>query len=317
MGLYDAGNKKACKGTLTHKALELIAKKKVAIQEGSDVIYDAETGKDWRLDELTFNEAIDTAWDYYTKKETHFDWKPVDFRDCKKWMLMALDYNNGLFNPLNRTVIWPEKYFDFTIDKPWAHYSYELPDGRKLDGQLSMKGTIDLVCKMDDDPDTIELIDWKTGQRKDWNTGLPKDYKSLRKDSQLRIYHYALSHIYPQAKNIVITIVYVRDGGPFSLPFCKDDLAETEDMLQKRFETIRDCERPKRIWGDWKCTRLCHFGKNTYVDKSGVDTGELICSHIHKKVIELGVSKCYEQFKSKDEAVDYGSGGGRSKDEHK
>ena len=40
---------------------------------------------------------------------------------------------------------------------------------KKLKGQLAIKGTIDLVTKLNDD--TIEVVDWKTGRRMDWTTG--------------------------------------------------------------------------------------------------------------------------------------------------
>ncbi len=82
--------------------------------------------------------------------------------------------SNGLFNPLKREIIWPEKYFDFTIDKPWAHYDYVMADGRKIEGQLGLKGTVDLVCSLDGTR-VIELVDWKTGRRKDWATDKTKE----------------------------------------------------------------------------------------------------------------------------------------------
>ena len=55
----------------------------------------------------------------------------------------------------------------------WAHKI----DGKKVSGQLAIKGTIDLTTLIADD--TIEVIDWKTGRRMDWTTGQVKDYKKL------------------------------------------------------------------------------------------------------------------------------------------
>ena len=40
-------------------------------------------------------------------------------------------------------------------------------DGSNI--KFLIKGTIDLVTKIDDN--VIEVVDWKTGQRKNWATG--------------------------------------------------------------------------------------------------------------------------------------------------
>jgi hypothetical protein len=108
-------------------------------------------------------------------------------------MWSAMDDWGGMFNPLNMTIVQPEQYFDFTIDEPWARYAYTLPDGRRLEGQLALKGTVDLIAE--ENPETLHYTDWKTGMRKDWATGKPKDWKKLRDDPQLRLYHYALSRL--------------------------------------------------------------------------------------------------------------------------
>jgi len=304
--------KKADKGSIVHKALELLASKKLAMQEGQDTFSNDEVGRSWNTWSFDTDEAIEAAWNYYTKeKATPFEWTHFDYKDVRKWTIAATELSGGMFNPLNRTIIWPEKYFDFVIEEPWARYNYTMTDGRRLEGHLGLKGTIDLTVKMDCCDDTIELIDWKTGMRKDWVTGKSKDWKKLRNDPQLRLYHYALSRLYPQARYIIISIVWIQDGGPFSLDFGPKDLAETEKMLRERFDIIRECRRPKRIRFDsvhgWKCEKLCVFGINEWKQ-----TGETVCDHIHKQLVTLGMDRVTREFGRQDAFATYGDGGGRS-----
>lgn len=302
---------KADKGNVVHKALEMLAQKKLAEQEGRRSFSDAETETTWDTAAFSFDDAFETAYDHYARKCSYHEWLPLDYKNCRQWSLMAMEFNGGQFNPLKRDVIWPEKFFDFTIDEPWARYAYTLPDGRKVDGQLALKGSIDLVCKVDGEPDTIELVDWKTGERKCWVTGKPKDYDKLRHDPQLRLYHYALSKVYPQAENIIITIVFIRSGGPFSLPFGPEDLKATERMLRKRFEVVQDCARPRLIRHDpadkWKCDRLCTFGMNNWKN-----TKKTVCEHMANELVSLGIDKVTSKYGEKNAFLAYGDGGGKS-----
>lgn len=315
LGFPDVGNKKADKGNIVHKALELMAMKKLAIQNGEAAVADAESGRRWPVDALTPEQAIDTAWDVYTKiRPTPHAWERRDFADCKRWMYDAFAYNGGLFDPMKRTVIWPEKYFDFVIEDERFAYAYVLPDGQRATGYLGLKGTVDLVCEVDHMPGVVEMVDWKTGMRKDWATGKPKDYDKLMQDPQLRMYHYALNRLLPDADQIYVTIVFIQDGGPFPLPFTKADLPETEAIIAKRFNEIRDNVRPKLIINDpvhkWKCSKLCHFGKNNFVDESGKDAGKTMCQHIADEVVQLGMDRVTAKYGKSLSFMNYGAGGG-------
>ena len=108
--------------------------------------------------------------DYWHKRT------PKDRRDINETVWTFLTHNNGQFDPRLRDVYHPEPHFDIPIEEDWAKFEYEI-NGEKVEGQLAIKGTIDLVTKIDDD--TIEVIDWKTGRRMDWATGEVKDYKKL------------------------------------------------------------------------------------------------------------------------------------------
>jgi hypothetical protein len=298
---------KADKGNIVHKSLELLARKKLAAQESKESFTEPEMGKTWPTDSFYTEDAFEEAWNHYTKKvATHWPWNKADYTQCKDWTNAALTMNHGRWNPLNRTIIQPEQYCDLIIKEPWARYSYPQEDGTKLDGYLGLKGTVDLITKVDGE--TLEYCDWKTGMRKDWASGKKKDWKALREDPQLRMYHYALSKLYPQYKYIIMTIVFIQDGGAFSLDFGPDDLPKTEKMLRDRFEIIRDCQRPHRIinnpYENWKCKRLCAAGMNEWKD-----SGKTVCDFIHGEILSLGLDRTTAKYLVKPHG-EYGSGGG-------
>jgi hypothetical protein len=312
LGRREPSGFKADKGSCTHKALELLATKKVALQEGRATFSDPELGpQEYDAEAFGPEDAIGLAYKHYSEGvAAHHDWAPADYRDCRSWMYKAMTYNGGAFNPLRRTVIWPEKFFEIDFEGDWAKYSYPLPGGKTLAGRLGMKGTIDLVCRAEGDPSAVEMVDWKTGLRKDWATGKTKDYQALRKDIQLRMYHLALCRLLPQVEHILITIVFIRDGGAFTVPLSRADLPETEDMLRRRFDAMRNCQKPRLIWDDayhsWKCRKLCHFGKTNWPG-----TDKLVCHHVRDELVSLGMEKVTAKYADMNKIQNYGSGGGR------
>lgn len=106
-----------------------------------------------------------------------------------------------------------------------------------------------------------------TGRRLDWATGEEKTHEKLQNDPQLRIYHYAISQIYPEYDHVIVTINFINDGGAFSICYDKSDLPKTELMICKKFETIKKSRRPI-LSKSWKCNNLCHFGKTTFENTS-------------------------------------------------
>ena len=319
LGRREPSGKKAILGNIVHKALEGLARKKLAMQNGHDRFYDDELQKWFVVDEFDPELAIKDAYNHYSKKETHHEWFPRDLKQTTGWMYDALTKWNGAVNPMSRDVIMPEQYFDIPIECDWARYSYTLDGGAKVEGNLRIKGTVDLITRINDE--TIEYLDWKTGMRKDWASGEIKDYKKLKDDPQLRLYHYALTRLYPQYKYIIMNIVFIQDGGPFAIPFGPDDLKKTEKMLKERFETIRGCHRPPRIIKDkkhsWKCKRLCHYGKTNHFDEQGNDTGRTVCEHIHTEILTLGMDRVVAKYGDKNAFSSYGDGGGQSNRDEK
>lgn len=264
LGWRGPSGQKADKGTIVHKVLEILAVIKKAQQDGQSHIDDEIIGK-LDTNKYNLNTIIEKVYKYYSATNSHHTWSPRDYKDCHAWVYKAIEFNDGMFDPRNRHIVCPEQHFDFTINKSWAKYSYGLSDGSKLEGNLALKGTIDLITKVDDK--TLEIIDWKTGRRLDWATGQEKTQEKLEKDPQLRIYHYAISQLYPDIEHIIFSIYFINDGGPFSVCFEKEHLKETEDMLRRKYEYIKTTKKPK-LNKSWMCSKLCHFGKTSFQNTS-------------------------------------------------
>lgn len=259
IGMKGPGNKAADIGSIVHKVLEILAKIKKAQQNGKDKIEDEITEES--TTDFNIQYIIEKVYLYYTKVFNQV-WTDDDFKIVTKHVYNAIEYGGGMFNPLNRIIVEPEQQFNFSIEKEWAKYDFTDPvSGEQVQGYLGLKGTIDLLTQIDDK--TYEIVDWKTGARKNWATGEEKTQAKLEHDPQLLIYFYAASHLYPNIEQIVVTIFFIKDGGPFTVVFTKDNMRETEQMLKERFDTIRKTEKPK-LNKSWKCTKFCHFGKNTF-----------------------------------------------------
>ena len=259
LGIRGPSGQKAVKGTVTHKVLEILAVIKKAQQDNINEIDDDILGK-INIKKYNLNSMIEKVYKYYEAAESHHKWSIKDYKDCHAWVMKAITDYGAKFDPRNQDIVLPEQHFDIVINKPWAKYSYDTSNG-KLEGNLAIKGTIDLITKADDN--TLEIIDYKTGRRLDWATGEEKTLDKLQNDPQLRIYHYAVSSLYPEYDHIICTIYFINDGGPFSICYDKSDLPQTENMLRKKFETIKQTQVPK-LSKSWKCTKLCHFGKTTF-----------------------------------------------------
>lgn len=260
LGWRGPSGQKADKGTIVHKVLEILAIIKQSQQNNQKYVEDDVIGK-IDTNNYNLNTIIHDVYEYYTERTQHHKWTTKDHKDCHAWVYKAIEFNDGMFDPRNRKILQPEQHFDFEIKKPWAKYQYNLPDGEIMSGNLAMKGTIDLITLLNED--TIEIIDWKTGRRLDWATGQEKTQEKLETDPQLRIYHYAIKNLYPNIKHIIFSIYFINDGGPFTVCFDDSHIEETENMLRKKFNTIKAVKRPN-LKKSWMCKKLCHFGKTTF-----------------------------------------------------
>lgn len=312
LGIKQPSSKKMTIGSIVHKSLEMLARKKLAMQEERSSFKEEEINIDIDTESLTVDEAVELAFAFYKDKEAHIDWRPADLKECHRWTNDTLTMSNGVFNPLTKNIVAPELYFDIEFPQEWAHYAYTLPDGRLLEGQLSIKGTSDLLVKVDEN--TLECQDYKTGRRVDWSNGDIKTWKKLMKDPQLLIYYYAISYLFPQYKYLIMSIIFMKEmkldkdtqnRASFSLPYDRDIHFEVaEKMIRKRFEEIKLSNRPK-LSRSWRCKSFCFFGKNNWKD-----TNTTICEHIYNETRALGLTGVMKKYADFSKITSYGSGGG-------
>ena len=293
LGMYSPSGKAAEKGTMVHKVMECLARGKLALQNGEDHFVDDSLGRyeideDRLWDPEFFSRLTLDSWNYYTDPEkTVNNYNNRDFQDCQHWANQVPLQCDGAFDPRNRNVLAPEPHFDMTIDEPWAHYEYEMPDGRVISGQLAIKGTIDLVTLSPCDR-VVETIDWKTGRRINWANMQEKTFEKLCDDAQLSMYHYALSQsLYKEYDYFAMTINYVKpgQGGPFTMSYGPDQIPRTLEMLRKRFEVIKKAVRPRLRTGFF-CNRVCYFGKTLHPN----DNTRTMCKYLHDEIRSRGLT---------------------------
>ena len=274
LGWKGPSNKRADMGTIFHKVMEILALCKKAEQKHKTKIkfdipvvfnlkdkpgeFNFKSQRDILREPGTVDIILKHIYEYYTNRFNHNIWNNADLIECSKWIEKIC---NTRYYPLNLEIKDTEVHFDFEITQPWAMYDYEI-NGEKLEGFLGLKGTIDLILNVEDG--IVEILDWKTGaSRKHWITSKVKELKDFYKDPQLRIYHYAVHKIYPEIHQAIVTINYINAGGPFTVCFTDEDLPETEEMIKRKFEHIKNTQIPN-LNKSWKCTKTCFFGQSTF-----------------------------------------------------
>lgn len=315
LNLDDKTNFKAEFGNMVHKGLELLSHRKLCEQNGIKVYFDEESGKTFDVDKITIESAAEFGFQHYLKiNKSNTNWSPDTLNNVLEQVKNVTDCSGGIFNPLNRTIVSPEKYFDITINEDWAYYDY--PNGNeRVKGFLSIKGTMDLVTEVG--PNSLEYIDYKTGRRWSWSGDYVKDYDELQNDPQLLLYFYALATLYPKYKYIHMTIFYTKDGGPFTIQFDRTkDVPRALEMIKKNFLDIKNCIKPNRIWDNDearnnKCLKFCHFGRTKH------ESGVRLCSFYNKELQQLGMDKMFKKYSNMKKLGKYSEGGGKQNKEGK
>lgn len=249
--------KAALLGTICHHVLEILANaKKTNHHELNDKYVDP-------------NYLLNICWQRYKREELSkkngivLDDKK-DFVFCQKTIDKVLNSN---LNPLLLDILETERQFVIPLKEEGFKFQYiDIISGTEKSGHYEIRGTIDLITKLDDE--TIEIIDWKTGSRRDdFTTGEEKDFEYLSsKDIQLRMYDYAVYKLFPQYKYRLLTINFINAGGPYTVTFTDEQRQETLEILKESFNKIRGVELPSRIKEEkpdhcWKCSNLCTYGK--------------------------------------------------------
>ena len=289
LGYKFPSNRKACVGNVTHKALELLSLDKLAKQNNKKRFTEDESGLSFRTGSITPMIAAAFGVSHYNKIQSDFTFGEADEQQVYDWL-------TGLqpkYTPSNRRVLSVERFFELDIVEDWA-----LLDNGK---HLKLFGTIDLLLDKIDSSCDVEYVDWKTGKRLDWATGEIKTLEKLYTDPQLRIYHYAMSRLFPQHNRYAMTVYYTADGGPFTVNLTKDDVDDSLHLIRDRFLEIKNNGRPKLIWPDWKCSKLCP----AFHPKPGENKG--LCQKINEEIDFVGLEEVTLRYKKDIKYV----GGGR------
>lgn len=300
LGWQSDSNKKAEMGTMAHKVMEILAglkkyqqdhprKKYLEIED--DKCKKIKISKDRLYKEDFVDEMCNLAINAYSK-HSKFKFYKNDCQDVMNTVKAFITHSDGLFDPRFRNIYHTEAHFDIPIEEDWAKFEYKI-NGEIVKGQLAIKGTIDLTTLVSDD--TIEVIDWKSGRRMDWATSEVKDYKKLENDAQLLLYFYAISKLYPQFPNRIMSIFFYKneegevDPKPFSICFGPEDEQKFLNKLKVRFQQIQQNDNPKpldKTRTNFKCKYLCHFYKNNWEN-----TQENMCIYIEKHLNQHGMQK--------------------------
>ena len=286
LGLKGFQNLGAYKGEICHAVLETILEKVKDLGKSETF----ETIKNY---ESILMQQIEEIKSELTLSEE-------DIQDCRSMLELMLNDKNADY--FNKKIIGIERKFDLVISKDGVLIDDRMEDRAKdlgLDEVLyfdsyyseldafRVYGIIDLVIERDSD--TIEIIDWKTGKVK-------KKYDQLKKDPQLLTYNMAARYIFPQYKNIIITIYYAR-GKPLTFCFDENDFNITVSALYNKWTRIRNNRNPSRNVKDfnkWMCN-FCAFKKDND-DKSACKKDCDIFYELEKQGMDL--SECIEKIKN-------------------
>ncbi len=299
-------------GSITHKCLELLSRKKLAIQNNQTSFTDPELGE-FHIDQITDGSVMDIAYPLEVNKTKHlYQWGEPERQHALNSFNNALSFNDGQYHPLRQTIFAPETFFDFEIKKPWAWYSFKMPDGTTKTGYLRLRGTMDLLIKVSDD--TLEYCDYKSGKtRKDFFSGKLKDYNSLQYDAQLLIYFLAIKHLFPQYK-LITSIFFLNAGGVFSLDFNEEHVKRAERMIEKWFTKVRNNWKPSHVFPSYKC-KTCWFANHDGPEHDPgnianvVEYKDSFCSKMRGELTQLGYDRVFaNHFKSGSEQ-NYSGGG--------
>ncbi len=307
LGMKSPSGLKASMGTTFHRVMQVLADKQIAQRNKKKLLEDDDIGN------LTFEECdnlelvTERCYNYY-KENDNPNLSPKELKQIIKWVHASLAYRDGELDPRNMNVEATELFFDIEIKKDWAKYEYEV-NGEKIEGYLSIKGTVDLI--INEGGNYFQVLDFKTGKRLDWATGKEKTHADLHKDKQLLLYYYALKNMYPD-RSFFISIYFINDGGLFEMVFDEKDYEKAEKMLKERFQYIKSVELPRQIskdQTDWKCKYLCKFSQEWE------NTGKTTCQFFHDMLKSEGMKKVSEKYIDLKKMTQYQGGGRLAKDD--
>lgn len=302
IGIKQPYNPASMKGTIVHKVMEVLAQSKLCQQNNKTCFEDDMLGT-ISLDKIQPISILSRVFEKYKEETPELNLDEVFYKETSSLVKKAITYSNGEYDPRNLDIVAVEHPFDMIIKKPWAKYKYETPQGI-MEGQLALKGTIDLVIKHDDN--TYEIRDYKTsGRAWDWAKNSEKNDQNIYKDFQIMLYYYAACNAFPKIKNILFTIYFINVDKPFLITFDRTDLPMIENVIKEKFlKMVKDTKPKLNI--SFRC-RFCPFSKD--IQKG---TKQTVCEFFRDRINKDGFEKTMATHARWDQINRYGSGGGKA-----
>lgn len=295
------------KGSCIHKAFELLGRKQLAERNGLNCFFEPELNKFYNPKNITFETAINDSLVHYIIDKG--DLTTNEIPECKKWFYDTIE-KYPEYTPIKRKVKAVEQYFDIPLEFEWAKYEFWV-EKEKIEGQLAIRGSMDLILECENG---LEYSDFKTGGScKEWATGKTKTSESLKDDIQLMLYYYALRKTYPDIKHILMTLLFIRAGGPLTAYFDDSDIPRIENELKKRFERIKSIEKPKNIkkgMDSFKC-KWCAYSKERFNNPDN-KYNRTYCDFFERELTYLGMDKVTNKYIDLKKFGKYQDGGGRT-----
>ncbi len=263
LGFEDVSGPSAVLGHIAHKVLELFSKASMVNHPKDSKIWDA-------------NYVWDICFNHYYKVENKGA-EGIKNDKIKAVCRGIKELLNSSYTPIRHNTIATE----VKANVPLVGKDFKLKDSDKT---FYIRGYIDRIDKIDDK--TVEIVDYKSGTRTDYESKdrHKKTSEDIFKSIQAKLYHYATKQLYPWAENILVTFIYITDGGPVTAFFCDDDLKDTIELVKKRFKAVQANEDPQRT-RSWKCNALCPFGKDG------------TCDFVWSEKEDLGLNFLVEKYK--------------------
>ena len=259
--LPDESGPAALLGSISHHVLEILSRASVNKHPKNSKIWDIEYL--WKI-----------CFDRYAKTNPLIIDKlqPAKIRTVSKGLI---DLIASEYSPVRNNTIAVEHYFKLPI--------------KVDDGTYYISGFIDRIDQRD--PDTIEIIDYKTGQRTDFKSKdrSKKDSVRLSEDIQPQIYYMAAKQLYPNVKNVVVSFIYIVDGGVVTALFSDEDVPTIQGRIVNRLRDIKSCNDPQRTTG-WHCNVMCSFGKSGICDNLWEEKEDLGFEFVQNKYLTLKVN---------------------------
>ncbi len=196
-----------------------------------------------------FGSAVHKILERYAKGDK--DWKKCTdeaLDEYKPWQYLedpSIEDIEGIHKDAERLVNIAlnraEKPFDRKVLMAEGKFSENLLKEKPL------YGFIDLVTEID--KDTIEIRDWKTGR--------PEKEEVVKSGWQTKIYDLASVMMWPQYKNRLITVDFLKSQ-PVSFMYTDEERLIHSGQIKDNLDKVQACSKPTRVLDVnrkmmWKC----------------------------------------------------------------